>query len=188
MNYAITELEALAILFSLDKLRPHVYGWLITEVVYHCALCQLKKGSKLNSILTRWSLSLQEYNLYIIYRSVDVDCLSRAIIESNKSEELGFKAFAIIPIDNWSNEYSDKGSKSILTSITIGDRRFTLVNGLIYQEDKLYTPSSKRATILEDKHSNDVAGHSDVAHTADKIEQFYYWPLMDRDIKKFGVL
>lgn len=90
ISYTITELEALAILFSLDKLRPYVYGQLVTVVVDHCALCQLMKGRKLNSRLTRWSLSLQEYNLNIIYKSgakhVDVDCLSRAITESNESE------------------------------------------------------------------------------------------------------
>ncbi|POM68334.1 Enzymatic Polyprotein [Phytophthora palmivora] len=81
-NYSITELECLAVVWSVKLFRPYLYGRSFTIVTDHSALKWLMTRPNLAGRLHRWSLTLQEYDFEIQYRpgstNVVPDALSRA--------------------------------------------------------------------------------------------------------------
>jgi hypothetical protein len=81
-NYSITELECLAVVWSVKLFRPQLYGRTFTIVTDHAALKWLMTRTNPAGRLHRWSLTLQEYDFEITYRpgstNVVADALSRA--------------------------------------------------------------------------------------------------------------
>jgi len=83
-NYSVTEMEALAIVEAVIKLRDYVLGIKFRIITDHCALCAVFETDSANSRLNRWKWILQEFDSEVIYTKgamhSDVDCLSRAPI------------------------------------------------------------------------------------------------------------
>lgn len=81
-RYSITELECLAVVWSVKRFRPYLYGRVFNIVTDHVALKWLMTASDIAGRLHRWALTLQEYRFDIKYRSgkanVVADALSRA--------------------------------------------------------------------------------------------------------------
>ncbi|OWZ02524.1 hypothetical protein PHMEG_00025904 [Phytophthora megakarya] len=81
-NYSITELECLAVVWSVKLFRPYLYGRSFTIITDHSALRWLMTRPNLAGRLHRWSLTLQEYEFDIQYRpgatNVVADALSRS--------------------------------------------------------------------------------------------------------------
>ena len=59
-NYSPIELEALAIVYSLSKLRHFLLGRHFKILTDHCALCVLNRKSPQNARVARWALDLSE--------------------------------------------------------------------------------------------------------------------------------
>ena len=82
-RYSVTELECLAVVASLKKLRHYVAGQRIEVFTDHSAVIQiLKTKMDAPARLLRWQLQLSEFNLTFSYRKgakhVVADALSRA--------------------------------------------------------------------------------------------------------------
>ena len=80
-NYAASELELLAVVWSLGYLRHLVYGRPVKIITDHHALCWINNIKEQSRRLARWALKLAEYDYTIEYRKgtkhMDADCLSR---------------------------------------------------------------------------------------------------------------
>jgi hypothetical protein len=99
-NYTITELECLAIVWSVKKLHVYLDGSKFTLITDHSALQWLFSFNGSNKRLIRWSMELQAYkdNMDIKYRAgrvhTNADPLSRAplpecnIVEASNFEDL----------------------------------------------------------------------------------------------------
>lgn len=81
VHYGISELECLAIVWAISKLRHYIFGQRFTVVTDHSALTWLLNVKDPHGRLARWGLYLQTFDFKIIYRrGVDhgnVDALSR---------------------------------------------------------------------------------------------------------------
>ena len=80
-NYSVSELECLAIVWAVKKLRYYLQGRRFTVITDHKALQWLDNIKSSNSRLMRWSLILQDFNFDIQYRkgitNQNADSLSR---------------------------------------------------------------------------------------------------------------
>ena len=86
-NYGVTELEALALVWSVKHFRHYLYGHHCDVYTDHEALKSLLNTPHPSGKLARWGLALQELDLNIIYRpgktNANADALSRAPLVDN---------------------------------------------------------------------------------------------------------
>lgn len=104
VNYGVTDLEGLAVIYTLDKMRNYLVGRPFTLLVDHCALCVLNKKVPNSPRLKRWAALLSEFDFKIIYVKgslhKDVDCLSRAPVDNAIDEYVEKRIFHISrPVD-----------------------------------------------------------------------------------------
>lgn len=80
-NYFTTELELLAIVYGCKKFRTYILGYPTKILSDHKALTFLSQCQLLNARLTRWEITLQEFNLEIVHipwkENVGADMLTR---------------------------------------------------------------------------------------------------------------
>jgi transposase InsO family protein/transposase-like protein len=195
-NYGITELEGLAIVYSVQKFRCYLLGREFVIVTDHCALCSLGKKISQNSRLRRWSIVLSEYNFTIVYRKgslhCDVDCLSRAPVCDEGDEFLdkilninGRPDLLPQPLrpEEWISEYEDDESQEVLNRVN-ADANLSIVEGLIYYGNKLYVPPALRTQMLRENHDQGAAGHDGVDNTIYRM-RFLWWPELKREVEEY---
>jgi len=129
------EIEALAIIYALQKFRHYLLGRHFKKITDHSALKVLNSKATKNARVERWALILSEYDYEIIYQKEklheDVDCLSRAPVdkEDDKQEqnEIATIMFAVpIDSDDWMNEYNNEESQDFLHKAESNQQGFHL--------------------------------------------------------------
>ncbi|KAG1206309.1 hypothetical protein G6F69_008927 [Rhizopus microsporus] len=90
-NYAITHVEALAVVWAVQYYRHFLLGRKFLLVSDHSALKYIFNPSKKTPKLTRWAGTLMEYDYQLIYRKGEnnpADALSR-LVQNKNNEETG---------------------------------------------------------------------------------------------------
>ena len=94
LKYSITEKEALALVWAIEKLHLYLYGKNFKVVVDHKPLKFIfSSSSKINTRIARWQIKLQAYDFDIIYKKGEeniADFVSRNCIPNevpNESDE-----------------------------------------------------------------------------------------------------
>ena len=86
-NYAITELEALGVVWTVKHFHHYLYRHGCEVYIDHEPLITLLNTPYSSGKLARWGLTLQEVDLVIHYRSrkhnSDADALSRFPVDQN---------------------------------------------------------------------------------------------------------
>lgn len=67
-RYSTIEREALAVVWTINKLKAYLYGNRFTIVTDHKPLVWLKSAGEKNNRLLRWSLSLQDFEFEVVHR------------------------------------------------------------------------------------------------------------------------
>ena len=199
LNYGVTEKECLAIVWAITKLRHYLFGRKFTVVTDHCGLCWLKTIKDPTARLARWTIKLQPYDFFIIYRSGklhgDVDCISRLPSEPETEDvehnEEMFPSLNTINVSSGSfkeEQMRDERVKhyiSLVTSDTVTKRarkrldyRFKLENGVLYYRTKdnfvPYLPKNLVQSVLKEAHEATTGGHLGVHKTLSKLQQAVY--------------
>ena len=203
LNYTVSEKEMLAIVWSVDKFRHYLLGHKFKIVTDHHSLCYLLKLKSPSGRLSRWALKLAEYQFDIVYKSGklhnNVDTLSRApineIIDSNV-EDIPF--CQIENIDLIKEQSDDKYCQFLDKVLQKGMKRFTakyLKKGdIIYRKtfnslgeeiNLVVLPKSLKKDILFSMHDDLLAGHQGVTRTLYRIKTRYYWPRLDKSVRKY---
>jgi hypothetical protein len=208
-NYTITELECLAIVWSVRKLHPYSDGIDFTLITDHSALQWLFDFSGTNKRLVRWSMDLQPYREHMTIKypagkvHTNVDPLSRAPLPiCNNISTIDIDSdFSKLVAEGYQ---TDQAFKTIEASLNSDDPlpqfdRFSInrVDGLIHYRqpgdehlrlcfpEALSTGDRLRLQVLGDIHDCQIAGHLGVTKIMNAVAQLFYWPGLTKDVKDY---
>ena len=99
-HYTVTEKECLAVIWSVDKLRPYLQGYEFTVITDHSSLRWLNSLKDPAGRLARWATALQAYNFEIVYRKEALNHVPDALSQACEDEFV--VALGVEPIkDDW---------------------------------------------------------------------------------------
>ncbi|UYV78935.1 hypothetical protein LAZ67_17000317, partial [Cordylochernes scorpioides] len=195
-NYSTTEKECLAVVWSMSKLRPYLYGRHFKIVTDHHALCWLKNLKDPTGRLARWALKIQEYNFEIIHKSgkkhLDADGLSRGPLPENEWDEDYERLFLNQIIDE-KDDFIENIKENLSGNKRSITQNFKEENGCLYKKNPnpegrawlLVVPKKRRKEVMSEYHNHMLNGHLGVARTTYRLKNKYYWPSMLRDVSEF---
>ncbi|UYV70284.1 hypothetical protein LAZ67_7002373 [Cordylochernes scorpioides] len=195
-NYSTTEKECLAVVWSISKLWPYLYGRHFKIVTDHHALCWLKNLKDPTGRLARWALKIQEYNFEIIHKSgkkhLDADGLSRGPLPENEWDEDYERLFLNQIIDE-KDDFIENIKENLSGNKRSITQNFKEENGCLYKKNPnpegrewlLVVPKKRRKEIMSEYHNHMLNGHLGVARTTYRLKNKYYWPSMLKDVSEF---
>ncbi|XP_055584800.1 uncharacterized protein LOC129737664 [Uranotaenia lowii] len=184
-NYHACEKETLAAILSIEAFRGYIEGSHFTIVTDSSALTHILRTKwKTSSRCSRWSLSLQQYNMTIRHRkgkdNVVADALSRCVAVVTAAPTSEWYDDLIKKVSDQPDNYVDfqvmDGAlyKFVSTPIQPYDHRF---------EWKLVIPPERRNAVLKECH--DDLMHIGTDKTMAKVRLKYYWPKMAKDVREY---
>ncbi|UYV62591.1 hypothetical protein LAZ67_2001247 [Cordylochernes scorpioides] len=195
-NYSTTEKECLAVVWSMSKLRPYLYGRHFKIVTDHHALCWLKNLKDPTGRLARWALKIQEYNFEIIHKSgkkhLDADGLSRGPLPENEWDEDYERLFLNQIIDE-KDDFIENIKENLSGNKRSITQNFKEENGCLYKKNPnpegrawlLVVPKKRRKEVMSEYHNHMLNGHLGVARTTYRLKNKYYWPSMLKYVSEF---
>ena len=146
-KYGITELEALAVVWAVEKFRNYLFGHDFLLITDHHSLCYLNKKKELTGRLSRWAAKLSEYRFNIKYKSghlnSDSDCLSRYDQIENYQNEDDSIVYLNTPIDIRDLQDQDEWCSKIKKDFNkYKDRGFIIDNDVLFKRIK--TPQGEK--------------------------------------------
>jgi transposase InsO family protein len=206
-NYTITELECLAIVWSVRKLHAYLDGVKFTLITDHSALQWLFDFRGTNRRLVRWSMELQPYRdwMTIKYREgrvhTNADPLSRAPLPVCNSITTAKVPddFAISIKEGYQHDvYFQKVREGLEQEPPLRefDRFMITPDQLIIYRDPSdehsricvpqdYADIKVRMDLIHDFHDSDIAGHLGMSRTTNALTLHYYWPGLSKDVKDY---
>ncbi|UYV62671.1 hypothetical protein LAZ67_2001503, partial [Cordylochernes scorpioides] len=192
-NYSTTEKECLAVVWSISKFRPYLFGRPFTVVTDHHSLCWLVGQKDPSGRLARWALKLQEFDVTVIYKSgrkhKDADCLSRSPLENDQPSAV----MSLTSVDI--EQTKDPDLAKIIDNLNSGYTRkeFSIIDGILYKKNYSTTgrpwlmmiPKHLRSEVMADLHDAPTAGHLGFARTYDKVKKRFYWPGLYRTVRQY---
>lgn len=170
-NYTSIELEALAIVCSLERFRVYLIGirFLIKTDCNSLKLLESKRD--MNTRIARWFVRLSEFNYTIEHISGSInrvaDSLSRYPVEEAKEMELvGLPVLGISITTDWvaAMQRNSKEILSVRNKLEEGDsathEKFTMFNSRVYKKSKkedkwrLFVPVELRLELISEAHRN----------------------------------
>ncbi|GBO17752.1 Transposon Tf2-9 polyprotein [Araneus ventricosus] len=176
-NYAITELECLAIVDALDKFYYYLHGQKFVIHTDHAALVWLKNVKNLRGRLFRWSLKLSMFDYEIKYQkgctNIEADMLSRHPISHHLQHSVHLLDINEIKTQQKNDNLCGPKYHEVKDVIVIKKRN-------LY---KIVVPFSLRLKLLNQAHEQ--FGHPGVQKMLNLITPQYYWPNITSDITEF---
>lgn len=191
-KYTVTEKECLAILYSVEKLRPYIECSHFTLITDHYSLKWLYSIKDPVGRIARWAVRLQQYDFEIVHRkgkdSVVPDALSRAVP-------------AIGSLDtNMESKTPDIWHQKMLRHVRSDPEKYPLWR---LEKDILYkrvqskhselrdiewlqvVPKDRRKEVIRQNHDPPTCGHLGISKTLGRISEKYYWPKLRADVARY---
>lgn len=198
-NYAIIELEALAVVFALKLFHPYVACAKITVVTDHAPLKSLMHRSDLLGRLAKYQIAIQAHDITIQYRAgkhnTFCDFLSRYPLQSiNSVAPNSFPTLEEIRETQICSPYNDiilyltKATSEFPHEFEKSFENFCIYNNCLYYDCKgqprLVVPDEQMQTkIISLFHDNPLLGsHHGIQKTFKTIKNKYYWPSLHDDV------
>uniref|UniRef100_A0AC35GCY5 Uncharacterized protein n=1 Tax=Panagrolaimus sp. PS1159 TaxID=55785 RepID=A0AC35GCY5_9BILA len=202
-NYNITQLEALAVVVAMRKLRTFIMGAKVVIRTDHQPLLGLFKGANLSPQLVRWALELQEYRdvkLEFVKGKANTvaDALSRCHSRSDFGEHVEVMDSVVCTVqeqhENWFEILKTEESWTEICEKVAKEGRalqgrniFGFANDSLVKIEKLglerkVVPMEKRKALWEEVHCGKLGGHFGAKKLKQIISDRYFWPGMGKDI------
>lgn len=192
------ELEALAVVESLQKFKTYIIGKPIIVVTDCSALRYAATQRDIIPRIARWWLKLLEFDYTVQHRHgrnmQHIDALSRN--PTDPPVEIETVSLDIFRIDSnidedWIAFLQDNDPDIIQIKSNLNDQRnseFVVEHGRLYRKSKndkllFVVPKGIRGRIIHNFH--DELGHMGFERTLTKIRELYWWPRMRQFIKKY---
>ncbi|KAH7671495.1 gagpol and env protein precursor, partial [Aphelenchoides avenae] len=209
-KYAISDLEALALVYDLRKFKYFVANTHIIVRTDHQPLVYLFRQSNLSNRLLRWPDEIQPYcnddKLKIEYIKGEKNCvadsLSRNCVPDKKFRTLRTRATADImsvsvPQDWIACLRSEEWLKGVFVEDTEAQRAALNELGLLLDAECLrkvmrngrvvpVVPARHARNVYDQYHSGLFGGHSGWYSTVQFMERYVYWPKMRQDIRRWA--
>ncbi len=189
-NYHATELECLAIVWATEHFRPYLYGRKFKIYSDHNPLVHIKNIKNKSARVTRWKLSLAEYDYEIEYKkgslNSNADALSRIESEAENTNIMHINNVlsSLLPENIIEAQSTDDFSNKIIKNIE-NESEFILENNILFRKTikgiALVVPTSLRETALRMCHNDMGGGHLGVKKTWPKLRDRFFWPNMYND-------
>lgn len=160
-----TDNQALSFLNSQDKLSHRHVKW-VEYLQSNTFSIKNKKGqcNKVADALSRRLLTVQEVQI----QSIGVECF-KDLYPNDEDFVAIYKV-----CQEFQNHFHCEYAK------------FTLQNGLLFRGGQLCVPKgSMRENLIQEKHNGCLSGHFGLNKTLELVQCFYYWPRMQRDIRRY---
>lgn len=188
-NYTATELECLAIVWGIRRMKSYLEGYAFTVITDHQALKWLQKLESPSGRLGRWVFELQQYEFDIKYRRGVQNRVEDAL--SRYPESCAVKQKNC----RWYHRIREEVQQDPVTrqeyKIKEGKLYRHILHTLNFKETssedqwKLCIPTPIRQQVLQKYHDEPTAGHLGIAKTISRIAERNYWPGMFRDIATY---
>lgn len=184
-RYSITELECMAVVWSVRLFRPYLYGRRFAIVTDHAALKWLMTKREPSGRLHRWALTLQEFDFDVEYRpgreNVVPDDLSRApVLRTTAPTQLTAPTIA-------EHQTNSVMCSSLADVGTYQQMRVWRQDGLwcIATPDgcRVVLPPSLWPIAFKECHDSIWSGHLREKQTLDRMSRSFWWPRMRRAVR-----
>ena len=210
-KYHVNELECLALVWALTKLRHHVYGRTLVVKTDSSVLRWLSQKRDISGKFARWIVTLQEYSLDIHHLSgtanVVADALSRAPTGFPEETDPADRVLGVIQPAGCSPrqlallQHADSDVRYWVLKLqgfndgqegNEVEDQFILHAGILYKKSRkpgrphlLVVPSILRRDLLMECHDSPNGGHSGVEKTYARLSQRYWWRRMKKTVKAY---
>jgi hypothetical protein len=208
LNYATTEKELLAVVFTFEKFRSYIVNLKVIVYTDHAAIKYLLAKKDAKPHLSRWILLLQEFDVEIHDKkgveNVVADHLSRMNRGQDDNEPTEHKMrddhlYRVLDKDTWMIDIIRAIQKMPLDHLDRNSQRRMISKSKKYICDAPYlfklgndgvmrrcVPREERLEILRKCHSAEYGGHYRHFRTQEKVcFSGFYWPEMHEDTKRY---
>lgn len=116
----------------------------------------------------------------------DVLCRSLFTVQEVKLQSTGIEDFKDMYVEDLDFAKTHKVCSNCENHFHSQFSEFTLQNGFWFKGKPLCVPrGSMRENLIQEILNGSISGHFGLNKTLDLVERFYYWPKMQRDVRRY---
>ncbi|MCO5568374.1 hypothetical protein L7F22_022073 [Adiantum nelumboides] len=186
MTAQIYEKELLAVIHALTQWRHYLLGVDFTVFTDHRSLHYYLSQKQLSEKQMRWANILSQFHFQIVdvqgQKNVVADALSRKPLVQTIS------AIHHSTFEDMVDQYAtDTDFVDIFTRIRDGRRvaGYSIREGYLMRKAMLCVTQPLWEKVMTECHCPPFTGHRGIATTMKRVERYFYWPRLKKDVEEF---